>query len=211
VAVSRPAGAAVRPDSSRRSEPGVSACLKAAQRGADPACVRRCAHALLLAGFLAAASAALAGDDPCRDARYAGDLTALFVPPRELGIDWESVRETPSNPADDPDLLAAGVRATHSLHYTRAIQGGSEVCSMEIWGFATAAAARSAQAGIDQPAWRLVLRGNLLMMARGVIFGRADGFHPGLLPECHRLTDLTEARALELLDCAELEGRSGAD
>jgi hypothetical protein len=74
---------------------------------------------------------------------------------------------------------------------------------MEIWGFSTAAAARSAQTGFTQPAWRFVLRGNLLMMARGVIFSRAGGFRPGLLPECHRLADLTEARALELLGCQD--------
>ena len=111
------------------------------------------------------------------------------------------MRETPSDPADDPDLRAAGVRATHSLHYTRAHQGGSEVCSMEIWSFATAAAARRARAEIEQPGWRIALRGNLLMMSRGVTFSRADGFRPGLLPECHRLADLTEARAAERLGC----------
>jgi hypothetical protein len=156
-----------------------------------------------MAGFLAVSSVARAGDVPCREAQYTGDLTALFVSPRELGFEWDGVRETPSNPADDPDLRAAGVRATHSLHYTRAHQGGSQVCSLEIWAFASAAAARSARAGIEQPAWRLVLRGNLLMMSRGVTFSRSDGFRPGLLPECHRLADLTEARASELLGCRD--------
>ena len=73
--------------------------------------MRRFAPAILLTGLLGLASAALAGDDPCRDSHYAGDLSALFVPPREFGIDWESVRETPSDPADDPDLRAVGVRA----------------------------------------------------------------------------------------------------
>ena len=113
------------------------------------------------------------------------------------------MREAPSNPADDPDLHAAGVRAVHSLHYTRARQGGSEVCSLEIWGFASAEAARRAQAGIVQPAWRFARSGNLLMMSRGVIFSRADGFRPGLLPECHRLADLAEARASDLLGCRD--------
>jgi hypothetical protein len=173
--------------------------------------VRSCAPAWLLAGLLALTSVARAGDDPCRDARYAGDLTALFVAPRELGFDWESVRETPEDPSQDPELRAAGVLATHSLHYTRAHEGRSVVCSLEIWGFASGAAARRAQAEIEQPAWRLALRGNLLMMSRGVTFSRAEGFHPGLLPECHRLADLAEARAGRLLGCPASPPGTGRD
>jgi len=182
------------------TDPPVSR-FKSAPRGVDQPCVRCCAPALLLAGLLALASIALADDDPCRNSRYAGDLAALFVAPRELGFDWESVRETPSNPADDPELHAAGVLATHSLHYTRARPGGSQVCSMEIWRFATAEAARRARTGIEKSGWRFALRGNLLMMSRGVTFSRADGFRPGLLPECHRLAELTEAGASQLLGC----------
>ncbi len=161
------------------------------------------APALLLTGCLALAHVALAGDDPCRDRRYAGDLATLFVAPQELGVGWDSVRETPSNPADDPDLRAAGVLATQSLHYTREREGGSEVCSLEIWGFTTAEASRRARAGMERTGWRFALHGNLLLMARGVSFSRADGFHPGLLPECHRLVDLTEAIARERLGCSD--------
>jgi hypothetical protein len=138
-------------------------------------------------------------------------LSALFVPPRELGGEWDSVREAPSNPADDPELVASGVRATQSLHYTRARRGGSEVCSMEIWSFATAAAARRAQAEIAQPGWYLVQRGNLLMLSRGVSFSRVDGFRPGLLPECHRLADLTDAGAGERLGCSDSKPLDGVD
>ena len=166
------------------------------------------AGALLL---LALPSVAKAADDGCRDSRYTGDLTALFVPPRALGSEWDSVREAASNPADDPELLAAGVRATRSLHYTRAREGGSEVCSMEIWSFASAAAARSAQSGIAQPGWRLDQRGNLLLMVRGVTFSRASGFQPGLLPECHRLADLTAASAREQLGCGGSKSPAGSD
>ncbi len=173
--------------------------------------MRRCAAALLLAGLLALTSEALAGDDPCRDRLYTDDLAALFVAPRELGSDWESVREAPSDPADDPELRAAGVSAAHSLHYTRARQGGSEVCSLEIWAFATGAAARSAQATMNEPLWRIALRGNLLITLRGVTLSRAKGFQPGLLPECHRLADLTEAGASERLGCSGSKARDGAD
>jgi hypothetical protein len=158
---------------------------------------------LLLAGCLALTSVARAAEDPCRNRSYAGDLAALFVAPRELGIGWDALRETPSNPADDPDLRAAGVLAIRALHYTRERPGGSEVCSLEIWRFATGDAARRAQAGISQPGWRYVQRGNLLMMARGVSLDRAHGFRPGLLPECHHLVDLTEELARRELGCAD--------
>lgn len=163
--------------------------------------MRRLAPALLLAALCATTFVARA-QDPCRDCRYAGDLAALFVPARELGADWEHVRESPVDPAQDPDLDAAGVRSTHSLHYTRPRRGGAEVCSLEIWGFATAAAARRARTQVGFPGWRIALRGNLLMMLHGVEFSLEQGFHPGLLPECHHLADLTEARAGELLNGA---------
>jgi hypothetical protein len=158
---------------------------------------------LLLVGWLALTAGARAAEDPCRDRRYTGDLAALFVAPQELGIGWDSVRETPSSPADDPDFRAAGVLAVHSLHYTRKRAEGSEVCSLEIWRFATGEAARRAQDGTLQPGWRHALRGNLLMMARGVSLDRASGFHPGLLPECHQLVGLTEELARKELGCSD--------
>ena len=160
----------------------------------------------LLLALVASASAALAAEDACRDAVYAGELAALFVAPRELGSEWDSVRESPSAPADDPDLNAAGVRAVQSLHYTRARPGGSEVCSLEIWSFATGAALRRAKPEIERDGWRIDSRGNLLLMTRGVTMSRADGFHPGLLPECQRLADLAEASARERLGCSPATG-----
>jgi hypothetical protein len=72
------------------------------------------------------------------------------------------------------------------------------VCSLEIWSFTTGATARRARVEIARPGWRLDSHGNLLLMTRGVSFSRADGFRPGLLPECHRLADLAQARANEL-------------
>ena len=58
---------------------------------------------------------------------------------------------------------------------------------------------------MDEPVWRVALRGNLLITSRGVTLSRAEGFRPGLLPECHRLADLTEAGAAELLGCSDSE------
>jgi hypothetical protein len=162
--------------------------------------VRGLAAALLLASLLA--PAARGAEDACRHALYLGDLAALFVAPSELGAGWESVRESASDPADDPELRGAGVVALKSLHYTRPQPGGSDVCSLEIWSFASGAAARQAQASFERPAWRFDLRGNLLLMSRGVTLRRGEGFRPGLGPACHRLADLAEAVARERLGCA---------
>jgi hypothetical protein len=156
--------------------------------------------ALVLLALAATASAARA-EDPCREVRYGGDLTALFAPARELGADWETVREAPSDPAQDPELAAAGVVAVQSLHYGRPLRGGAETCSLEVWGFASAAAARRTRGQVGFPGWRFGLRGNLLWMVHGVAFSPAHGFRPGLLPECQRLADLAEARAGALLGC----------
>jgi len=165
--------------------------------------MRRLASGLLLCGLLAPTPAALAADDRCRDSAYAGELAALFVAPRELGSDWDAVRESPSNPADDPELHAGGVTAVQSVHYTRARPDGSEVCSLEIWGFATPAGARRAVSQVGSPAWRISSLGNLLLMTRGTTLNREHGFHPGLLPECQRLADLAEVRARAILGCAD--------
>src|SRR5262245_43820839 len=148
------------------------------------------------------APAAKAAEPGCRDSVYSGDLAPLFVAPQALGPDWDTVRESPSDPADDPELRAAGVRATRSLHYTRPRPDGSEACSLEIWSFASAAAARRAQSEVGTPAWRIDAVGSLLLTTRGTKLSRDHGFRPGLLPECERLADLARARAGEILGCA---------
>jgi hypothetical protein len=159
--------------------------------------VNAAARGLGLAIWLAAAAAG-AEEAPCADCRYAGPLEALFVAPRALGPGWETVRESPTDPQDDPDLRDAGVRAVHALHYARERQGGSEVCSVEIWGFASPAQARGARVQMEKEDWRFDVRGNLLVMLRGVALQRGQKLRPGLLPACHRLADLT----LERVDAA---------
>ena len=161
------------------------------------------ALALLMGTLLAPAPSATGAEDACRERRYAGDLAALFVAPSELGPDWDSVPETASDP--DPDLAAAGVVATRSLHYTRRREGGSEVCSLEIWRFPSSEAARRTRGQIERDGWRIDPLANLLLMARGVRLSRGDGFRPGLLAECHRLADLTEAGVRQRLGCVGAE------
>jgi len=160
----------------------------------------------LLWGRLGPPSAAWAGDVGCGDAVYAGELGELFVAPRELGVDWDAVRESPLAAEDDPELREAQVRATASRHYTRPRPGGSQVCSLEIWSFASRAAARGAFPDLGRASWRLDAVGNLVLMTRGVSLERESGFHPGLLPECERLADLARDAARERLGCGGAAG-----
>jgi hypothetical protein len=157
------------------------------------------ALALLIGAMLAPAPSAPAADDACRERSYSGDLTALFPPPSELGPSWDSVPESASDP--DPDLAAAGVTATRSLHYTRRREDGSEVCSLEVWRFASPEAARRTRSQIERDGWRIDPLANLLLMVRGVQLRRGEGFRPGLLAECHQLADLAEAGVRDRLGC----------
>jgi hypothetical protein len=157
------------------------------------------ACALGVALWLAATPVARAEDDACRECRYQGELDGLFLPATALGPGWELVEEAPVDPRQDPELRAAGVRAAQALHYTRPLRGGAEVCSVEIWSFASAEAARRTGAGLAREAWRIGVQGNLLVMLHGVTLRRGQGFRPGLLPACLRLAELTEAHAGSLL------------
>jgi hypothetical protein len=148
-----------------------------------------CAAALILL----AAGAARAGD--CAECRYAGDLSALFVAPRSLGPGWESLDEAAADPQADADLRRAGVLASQSLHYTHAVRGGSEVCSAEIWRFASPAQARAAAPDVQRDGWRVAVHGNLIVMLHGVSLRLGERLRPGLVPACHRLGGLLDESA----------------
>jgi hypothetical protein len=154
---------------------------------------RRAAGAVALVAL--AAGMVRADTDACADCRYAGELSALFVAPRALGPGWESVAEAPSDPRQDADLQSAGVLASHSLHYTHAVHGGSEVCSAEIWRFASPAQARAAKPDLQRDGWGVALHGNLIAMVHGVSLRLGDRLRPGLLPACRRLGELLDENA----------------
>ena len=153
----------------------------------------------ILLAVLLAAGVARGGERECSECFYTGELARLFVAPRALGPGWETVAEAPADPLADPDLRGAGVRTAHSLHYTRALRGGAEVCSVEIWGFDSPASARRARAGMERSGWRFAVHGNLVVMLRGATLRRGESVRPGLLPVCRRLGDLVDARAQEEL------------
>jgi hypothetical protein len=156
---------------------------------------RRAARAAALLLWLLVRTPPAGADEPCGECRAPRDLSRLFVQPAALGAGWDTVAETPTDPAADPDLRASGVRAVHNLHYTRPIPGGSQVCSIELWAFHTPEQAQRARAELAREDWYFSLQGDLMLMARGVTLERGRGFRPGLLPECRRLAGLIEARA----------------
>ena len=135
------------------------------------------------------AGAAARGQVPWRGSRAA--LLALFEP---AGAGWEIVEEAPSDPRGDPDLRDSGVRALVARHYTRARGPRSEVCSVEIWAFDDAKRVASARMGLERPGWRYHQEGSLLVMLRGVIFQRGQGFQKGLFPDCEQLGERIRAR-----------------
>ena len=148
---------------------------------------------------------ARADDEACADCRYAGDLSRLFVAPRALGPGWESVAEAPADPQQDADLRTAGVQATHTLHYTHAVHGGSEVCSAEIWRFASPAQARAAEPDLQRDGWRVAVHGNLIAMLHGVSLRLGETLQPGLVPACRRLGELLDENARAALRPAPAE------
>jgi hypothetical protein len=127
--------------------------------------------------------------------RFQGDLGEIFVPDRAVLGSWEVVREAPSNPARDPELHAAGVRAVQARHYTRSRGPISQVCSVEIWRFDDGERAAHAAQRIEIPRWRFLQRGNLLISLRAVTLEREVGSRSGLFPDCHRLGERTGERA----------------
>ena len=173
-----------------------------------------CAAALLaLAGVPARADAdasARADTDACADCRYVGDPSALFVAARALGPGWETVAEAPADPQADADLRAAGVQAAHSLHYTHAAHGGSEVCSAEIWRFASPAQARAAEPDAQRDGWRVAVHGNLMAMIHGVSLRLGERLRPGLLPACRRLGERLDENADAALRAAPAQSPGSA-
>jgi len=128
---------------------------------------------------------------------YYGDLVRVFVPVSELGSEWEEVPEAVE--AVSPELAASGVRATRTTHYTRALGPRSEVCSLEVWAFVDAEAARVAAPDVAQYGWDATPYGNLLVVLHGTTFDRGHGFRPGLPASCHAIKGPVGARANAVL------------
>jgi hypothetical protein len=111
-------------------------------------------------------------------------------------VGWELVSEAPVDPRQDPDLVRWGVRAQRTQHYTRHRGNTIQVCSVEVWAFDSDEHARTAQANVAFPGWRIEREASLLLMTRGVTRTAGRVARRGLFPDCSRLAD--HARSLAL-------------
>jgi hypothetical protein len=116
-----------------------------------------------------------------------------------VGVEWDIVEEAVVDAAGDPDLVEWGVRAQRTRHYTRRSSAGEQVCSIELWVFASAGQAGLAHASFAYPDWQILREGPLLVMTRSLT--RAPGVPPrrALFADCEALGERTRARAAGLL------------
>lgn len=134
---------------------------------------------------------------PCAAAAGA-DLQQAFLSARELGHGWDVLREAPGDPSRDPDLVGWGVREQQTWHYTRDLLGVLQVCSVEIWRFASLEQARAAEAGFHYPGWKISRTGTLLVMLHGLRrpFGEVET--RGVFEECDAIGSRILERASRL-------------
>jgi len=146
----------------------------------------RSSHALaaVAAGLMAASAAA--------------DAERALLGPREVGAGFEVVREAPVDPAADPDLRSWGVREKHVRHYTRDLRGAVEVCSVELWAFASIEQASAAEAGFAYPDWQISREGSLLVMAHGLVRPRTGSPRRGVFGACDAIAERIRERAAAL-------------
>lgn len=126
-------------------------------------------------------------------------MDSWFLSDAAAGAGWEGVRERSPDPTLDADMRGWGVRAQGARHYTRKGAEGVEVCSVEIWAFASEAQARNAAETLEHPGWRFDHRGHLLIMLRGLRWAADGTSRNGLYPACTALGERSSAKVAALL------------
>lgn len=129
------------------------------------------------------------------EAERAIALAPLLLGAGEVAPVWELVEEAPAHPERDADLVAWGVVAQRTRHYTRDVASEAQVCSIELWGFASLEQARSAAAGFTFPGWEFHREGRVLVMTRGLRQPRQGSPHRGVFADCRALAARVHARA----------------
>jgi hypothetical protein len=110
---------------------------------------------------------------------------------------WETLIEAPELPDDEERAL--GLIATVARHYTRARGPVSEVCTVELWSFASPEQAERARAELAQPSWWGRTAGTELVLAHGVRLVRERGSRNELSADCTALAEAAHARAVATL------------
>jgi hypothetical protein len=126
-------------------------------------------------------------------------LDSVWLHPDELGGGWDSVAEAPGPVANDPDLQRWGVRARATRHYTRHRDRHVEVCSVEIWVFASEPRARAAHEGFAYPDWVIEREGSLLFMLRSRSFNRGGSSSNDVFAACREIGRRLRTRAARVL------------
>lgn len=127
-------------------------------------------------------------------AEDAAGLASLLPSAAEVSGSWEILREAAEPP--DPDLRARGLHASVARRYTRARGPVSEVCTLELWGFAAPVQARSVAGALasSRPAWEFHTEGPVLLMAHGLRLERGVGTRRGVEADCAELVAQTRSR-----------------
>ena len=118
---------------------------------------------------------------------------------RNIYPGWEIVNETPEDPSLDVDLVEWGVTAKRARHYTRSVDGDSQVCSVELWAFENEARARLAEQNFEFPDWRIDRQGDTLVMLRAVTL-RGDLAKRTIFPDCEKLGNIVRTRAAKFVE-----------
>lgn len=125
-------------------------------------------------------------------------LERLLLTADEAGVGWDVVEEAPTLIEQDPDLARWGVRAQRARHYTRESRGVIQVCSIDVWGFASREQARRAHENFTYPDWQIVREGSLLLMSRGLTWTRGEPARRGVFAACREISRRSQERAARL-------------
>jgi hypothetical protein len=113
----------------------------------------------------------------------------------DVSAEWDVVEEMPEDAARDPDLVAWGVRAKRTRHYTRESGDSVQVCSIEVWVFRDEERARMAHREFAYPDWHFAREAAVLIAVHGLTRPREGTPARGVFKACGHLEARTRARA----------------
>ncbi len=120
------------------------------------------------------------------------DLSAHFVPLRELDSEWSLVDDAPE--PIDSESRSYGLTDTSTRHYARSSGRVSQVCSVELWQFEQADAASRVASSLALPHWQVLQAGSLLVLTHGVRLELGASSDARLHEACVELGRLTHER-----------------
>lgn len=124
-------------------------------------------------------------------------LEQLLLASSDVSAEWSVIRETPIEPITDTDLLSWGVRAQRSRHYTRPLNGASQICSIELWAFEDTPHALIAHGNFAYPNWQIEREGAVLVMVRALTKRDGGPENRTLFSACVKLGEQVRMRAAQ--------------